>query len=273
MRKLAVLVCSSLMLLAVAACSESATASPTKVSSNSNNSAAETRLGAAPVNGSILYKADSLQQSGIWVSGQGVVTAKADIAVLSLGVQTQAKTVADAMSQASDKMNQVMQALKGSGIADKDIMTSQFSINPIYSQIQRDPYTQPLITGYNVTNMVTAKIRKLDTVGPVIDKAATAGGDATRVNGIGFQVEDTNPILKQARDLAIKDALARAQQLAAGAGVQLGKAVYISENSGYSPSPVQYSLGAAKAEVGAPTPISPGEQQMSVSVQVGFTIL
>jgi uncharacterized protein YggE len=196
-----------------------------------------------------------------------------------LGVQVQAGTVRDATSQAADRMNQVIKALKSKGIEDKDIRTSQFNISPIYSQVPRPtpggtrpPPEEPVITGYRVDNMVTAKMRKLDRVGEVIDSAVEAGGDATRIRGISFQVENTTPLLKQARDLAVKDALDKARQLADGAGVKLGKATLISENTGFAPSPVAFAAAERSLQASAPTPISPGEQQVSTTVQMVFDI-
>lgn len=215
-------------------------------------------------------------QTGVWVTGQGIVNSVPDMSVVSLGVYTQADNVRDAMSKASDAMNKVINSIKGNGIQDKDITTNQFSIQPIYGQRPQDKpysgYEQPVIVGYSVNNSVSVKIRALDRVGKIIDDAASAGGDATRVQNISFHIENTDALLKQARDLAIKDAQQRASQLVAGVGLKLGRAVYINESSYSLPSPVPYAAAARDSLQSAPTPISPGQQDISATVQVVFEI-
>lgn len=141
------------------------------------------------------------QQQGIWVNGQGEVSVTPDIATLSLGISAQAATVADAQSQAAKAMDAVMTALTSNGVAAKDIQTQQFSIQQL---TKWDPKTNTnIVTGYQVTNMVTAKIRTLDKAGSIIDAVATAGGDLTRINSISFSVDDPTVYNNQAREKAI----------------------------------------------------------------------
>ncbi|MBI2867314.1 MAG: SIMPL domain-containing protein [Chloroflexi bacterium] len=221
------------------------------------------------------------QQEGLWVNGLGKVTVAPDLALLSLGVEAQAETVENASSQAAAAMNKIFSALKNRGLADKDIRTSGFSIQPIYSTVRRpaDPARFPgetidetRIVGYRVSNQVSAKVRALDRVGVIIDDAAAAGGDLTRVQGISFTVEDTTPYEKQARDKAMQNAKDKAEQIATQAGVILGKPTLIQESGGFAP-PVPLRAAApsfdGKAEQ---TPISPGELEISVSVQVTYSI-
>jgi uncharacterized protein len=211
-------------------------------------------------------------QQGIWVSGEGKVTVVPDIATLSLGVSAQAATVAAAQSQAAAAMDKIITALTGNGIAKNDIKTQRFDIQQM---TRYDNATQKtVVTGYQVNNIVTAKIRAIDKVGPIIDAAAAAGGDLTRVNGLSFSVDQPDKVYPQARELAIKDAKAKADQLAKLAGVTLGRPVYISESSA-SP-PVPYYLPVAKDMAGgvsAPTtPISPGDTDITITVQVSYAI-
>jgi uncharacterized protein YggE len=209
------------------------------------------------------------QQQGIWVNGQGEVTITPDIATFSLGISAQAATVADAQSQAAKAMDAVMNALISNGVAAKDIQTQQFSIQQL---TKWDPKTNTnTVTGYQVTNIVTAKIRTLDKAGSIIDAVAAAGGDLTRVNGISFSVDDPTVYNNQAREKAIADAKAKAEQMASLSGVKLGKPTYISESTPYpSPTPVfkADSSGAAPS-----TPISPGEMKITVNVQIVYSIL
>jgi uncharacterized protein YggE len=209
------------------------------------------------------------QQSGIWVSGTGKVTVIPDIATLSLGIEAQAATVAEAQAQAATAMGAVMTALAENGVADKDIQTQYFSIY----QVTRwdDTKNEEIVIGYRVTNMVTAKIRDIEKAGPTIDAVAAAGGDYTRINNISFSVDDPTPYYEQARQKAVADAKAKAEQLADLAGVNLGRPTYISEGS-VSP-PVIYREAAMAVPAPAPTtPISPGEIELTLNVQVAYAI-
>jgi hypothetical protein len=210
------------------------------------------------------------QQTGIWVSGEGKVTVTPDIATLWLGITAQAASVAEAQSQAAEAMDKVMVALIDQGLAKKDIQTQYFSID----QVTRwDKETeQEIVVGYRVTNMVTAKIREIDKAGSIIDAVAAAGGDFTRINSISFSVDDPSPYYEQARQKAMADAKAKAEQLAELSGVKLGKPTYISEGTLYLP--VIYREAAMAAPAPAPsTPISPGELELSLNVQVVYAIL
>jgi uncharacterized protein len=203
------------------------------------------------------------QSTGITVSGKGKVTAVPDTAVLSLGVQATANTIEQAQSQASGAMNAVVNALKMGGVADKDIQTQYFNIQ----QLTRfDDSTQQLvIIGYSVTNTVIVKVRAIANTGAIIDAVAKAGGDNTRINSISLAIDDPAPYEKSARELAIIDAGAKAKQMADLAGVKLGKAIYISESGGYIPQP-------SKGVTAAPTPISAGELEITLTVQITYKI-
>ena len=89
---------------------------------------------------------------------------------------------------------------------------------------------EQVVTGYVVSQQLTAKVRDLDSTGELIDQLVEAGGDLTRINGISFTIEDPTPLLEQAREMAIEDLLDRAGQMANAAGVQLGKLEYLSES-------------------------------------------
>jgi uncharacterized protein YggE len=211
------------------------------------------------------------QQEGIWVSGTGEVMAVPDVAILSLGIEAQATSVAEAQNQAAEAMAEVIEALKDQGVAEKDIQTQYFSIQRV-TRWDDQKYEETVI-GYRVTNMVTAKIRKVTEAGIVIDAVATAGGDYTRINSISFTVDDPSPYYEEAREKAVADAEAKAKLLAEVAGVKLGKPSYISESS-YVPSPIyRQDLVEAAAEVPAPTtPITPGEMEITLTVQLAYAI-
>jgi len=211
------------------------------------------------------------QQEGIWVNGNGKVSAVPDVAILRLGIEAQETSVAEAQAQAAEAMEQVMTALKNEGVAEKDIRTQYFNIRRVtrWDNVKE----QEIVMGYRVTNMVTAKIRDVARAGTVIDAVAVAGGDLTRIDSIGFTVDDPTAYYAEARQKAVTDAEAKAKQLAEVAGVKLGKPTYIAESS-YMPGPIYRQDMIAKAE-GAPaveTPISPGEMEITLNVQVAYNI-
>ncbi len=218
--------------------------------------------------GGVIY---SQQQVGLWVTGEGKSNATPDLVLLSLGIEAEAKTVAQAQRDAAQAMDEVMKALKANGVAEKDIQTQRFSIYPVRKWIEDEQ--REIIIGYRVTNIVFAKIRQIDKAGPVIDAVAQAGGDLTRIDNIGFTIDDPTPYYKEARAKAIEDAIAKARQMADSADIKLGKLLYISESTPYVP-PVVVRDFVMKAEGAAPptTPISPGELEIQVTVQMVYDI-
>ena len=209
------------------------------------------------------------QQEGIWVSGRGVVTVTPDIAVLRLGVEVQSASVATAQSQATETMGEVMTALTDNGIAEKDIQTQHYSIYPV-TKWDRDNEEQ-IVIGYRVTNTVNVKIREIDNAGTIIDAVAAAGGDYTRINSISFSVDEPSTYYEEARKKAMADAKAKAAQLAELADAKLGKAIYISESS-YVPTPIYRQDVYEEAAAIVETSISPGEMEISLTVQVAYAL-
>ncbi|RJO61522.1 MAG: DUF541 domain-containing protein [Dehalococcoidia bacterium] len=212
----------------------------------------------------------SQQNNGIWVTGVGKVTMTPDLAVVSLGVQAQASTVANAQQQAAKAMADVIAALKGNGVADKDIATQYYNITPVYSY-DRDTGKQ-VLEGYSVSNTVTVKIRTVGNAGVVIDAVAAAGGDYTRINSIALTVDKPEVYNEQARENAMNDAANRAKQLAKLSGVKLGKATYINESLNSSSRTIYFDSGIKAAPSVPTTPISPGETEITLTVQVVYSI-
>jgi len=212
----------------------------------------------------------SNQQEGIWVSGRGEVTVTPDIATLRLGVEAQAASVATAQSQATEAMGKIMTALTDNGIAEKDIQTQYFSIRRV-TKWDRDK-EEEIVVGYRVTNTVNAKIREIDKAGTIIDAVVGAGGDFIRIDSIDFSVDDPSAYYEEAREKAMTDARTKAEQLAELAGASLGNATYISESS-FVPPPIYRQDVYEEAVPAAATPISPGEMEISLTVQVTYAIL
>jgi uncharacterized protein YggE len=216
----------------------------------------------------------SSQNTGIWVSGTGEVTITPDIAVLEIGVEAQEATVAEAQAEAAAAMDKVMTALTDSGIKKEDIQTRYFRIR---QQTRYDNFTdEEIVTGYRVTNTVSAKIRKIENAGNTIDAAVRAGGDLVRINDLNFTVDDPSVYYDEAREKATANAREKAEKLAKQTGVKLGEPTFIAE-SAYTPSPYGgISYGMSESAIPAPvviqTPVSPGETEITLTVQIAYSI-
>jgi uncharacterized protein len=202
------------------------------------------------------------------VSGEGKVSVVPDLAQVRSGVTTNAKSVKDAVESNSRTMAAIITALTESGIAQKDIQTAQFSIQPVYSS--QDQHSESKLTAYRVSNQLIAKIRHLDKLGDVLDRLATAG--ATDVWNIDFLVSDPSKALDEAREAAIADARRKAEVFARAAGVTLGRVVSI-EEEGVTPEPlVMRNRTAIGSREAAAVPIASGENTLHAVVTVGFDL-
>jgi hypothetical protein len=202
------------------------------------------------------------------VVAEGRTKIAPDIATINVGVVTEAPTADAAVAKNTAQMNKVMAALKRVGIADKDIQTSNLSVNPQYQYGENQP---PKLNGYQANNNVTVKVRNLKNVGKAVDSVVTDGSN--QVSGISFGLDDDTKAMDLARTDAVKKARARAEIYAAAAGLKVDRILSISE-AGASP-PVAYPMPiamarAAKAD-GAP-PVSGGELDIAIDVTVTFTL-
>ena len=237
-----------------------------------------------------VYNGQGTLETGIRVSGQGQASGTPDLAILNVGVEAFSSTVVQARNDAAVAMDDVLAILRGQGIADKDIQTRFFNISPRYTSReitrcigeggpdfpgQRDcfPERTRVITGYQVSNQLTVKVRDLDAVGGIIDLVVEASGNLVRFQGISFTIEDTKALEEQARAAAVADLMDKAGQLSGLAGVQLGALVSITETSGPLPLRAGFAESRAFALLAdVSTPISPGEQSVTVTVQGIFAI-
>ena len=218
-------------------------------------------------------------QAGLHVMGVGAVTVDPDLGILNMGVEARENTVEEARSTAAEAMNGVRAALANLGVSDDDIKTQFFNIQPeyVWREVSENGFRQNVqeLVGYRVTNSIEVKIRDLEKAGEVIDAVAIAGGDVIRVNNISFTIEDPLPFEMAARELAVKEAKAKAEQMAGWAGATLGRLVFLSETS--APSAVRTNLAFAESADGAApafakTEIAPGDLDLRVSVQAVWAI-
>jgi uncharacterized protein YggE len=227
-------------------------------------SGGERAAGAAPAAG---VSTDNGRPS-IAARGVGMVKGTPDTLRVVLGVETRSASAKDALAANNDKANALVDTLKSKGVEAKDLQTSQLSINPTYDDKGQR------ITGYQVNNTVTATLHDIAGAGALIDAAAGAVGDAVRVQSIGFSIDDDSALKAEARTQAVHLAQLQAEQMAKAAGVKLGAIRYISEVPANSPMPYydQASLGRTAAPGAAPAPILPGQQELSLTVDVVWDI-
>lgn len=204
----------------------------------------------------------------ISVTGVGRAAAAADILLLDLAVETQAATASEALAANNKQTMAVLSALKDQGIQERDIQTTQLSINPVFARQDLDDTGPPEITGYQARNGMSVRLRDLQFAGAVIDAAVQAGGDAIRIGGISFSFVDPSGLRVEARKRAIADARVRAQQLADGFGVGLGDVTSISESDFSGPRSFREFAASSFAD----TPISPGESEITLQITVDHEI-
>jgi hypothetical protein len=210
--------------------------------------------------------ADDSPRRTVNVAGTGQISAQPDVAVVTLGVQTEAEEAATALTENSQQMQALVDVLKDAGLAAEDIQTQVVRLYPRYEEKPGDESQRELV-GYTATNVVEVRLRDLEAVGSILDGAAQAGGN--RIEGIRFEVSDPATYLDQAREAAWNDARHKAEQLADLAGAELGEVLTISE-SGRGPQPIVERPMAVEAA--AAVPIEPGSQTIEVDLQVTWLL-
>lgn len=201
----------------------------------------------------------------ITVTGTGTVNGTPNQLTLSMGVQVTAASVGSALDEANQATSRVTATLKARGVAARDIQTSGLSIQPNY----RDNSSIP--DGYSVSEYLTATLRSISAAGAQIQAAAQAGGNAVTVDGVSLDLTDTSSLLARARTAAVADARHKAAQYASAAGEPLGPVVSITDQAQAQPFP-PFAKASGAAPRSSNVPISPGTQQLSVSVTVVYAL-
>ena len=271
-RLFAILGIIALLVLGLACANEGAMVNPESVTPETIEIAASgTEMAAAT--------GESVAGSGIWVNGQATVTVEPDLVLLNIGVEAIAETVAEARAEAAGVMDAIVEAVKAHGLEDQDVQTQSFNIWPQYEYPEVTTggtrTRKQVLVGYTVSNSARIKIRDVDSVGTIIDSVAEAGGDATRIDGINFSIEDPKPFMTQLREEAVQDAVAKAEHLASLTGVEVGNLIFIGEAGGGAPRDqgfLRESMAYSMAASDSPTSISGGELQLSLNVQAAFSI-
>jgi uncharacterized protein YggE len=204
-----------------------------------------------------VYAAEKL----VTVTGEATIAVAPDTAMIRIGVSSQDKTAREAGELNARQMTAVLAAIKDAGIADRDIQTSRLSLQPQY-----DPNKSGTarLTGFQATNQVMVRIRDIDKLPSVLDRAIAAG--ANEMSGIEFVVSEQSKLLDQARDDAIADARRKAELYAKAAGTKIGRVVSITEE-GSSPPPRPMQAVRAGA-----VPVAPGEHTLRAVVTVSYEL-
>ncbi len=214
--------------------------------------------------------ADSAEaQKTLTVTGRGEAVAAPDLAVVTIGVQTDGATAAEALRANAAAMSATIASLKSMDIADRDIQTSGLSVNPRYDYERNR--SAPEVIGFRASNSVRVRLRDLDQAGAVIDEAVSTG--ANSLGGVSFTFADPKPLYEEARRDAVADAKARAEQLADAAGVRLGPILRIDEGAapGLRPERMVVSAARMEADFAAP-PIEAGESSLTAHVTLIYAI-
>ncbi len=223
------------------------------------------------------FHPNSIQpETTLSVSAEASVKREPDIAYITAGVREESETAQEAMAAQAEAMSGVFDALAAAGVAKKDMQTSNLSLQPVYDYEQVTvekgrTRNEQRLRGYVASNQLTVKVRDLDRLGETLDSLVTAGGNT--FSGISFSLDDPSEAMNEARQKAMKDAMARAELLAGAAGLRVARIVSINESGGYMPQPVQMArMAMAEAADSYSTPIAGGEVGYSVSVHVLFEL-
>jgi uncharacterized protein YggE len=201
------------------------------------------------------------------ISATGEATRVPDVAIISAGVVSRSATASAAIQDAADRMERVRAALKRAGVADRDIQTSNISLNPEY----RYPDNQaPQLTGYTASNQVTVRFRDIRTSGKILDALVAQG--ANQINGPNLTIDKPEAALDEARAAAVATGRARAELYARSLGMRVVRLVSMSESGGYAvppPSPPMPVMMEARA---ASSKIDPGEQKLQVNLALVYEL-
>jgi len=201
-------------------------------------------------------------ERGIVVTGTGRVMARPDTGIIDVGVEARAPQLADATTRVERTMREVVARVKALGVSDADVRTAIFQIDPIAES--RQPGEEGVrVVGYRVSNVMQVRARQVDRLGPIADAAVAAGANVVR--NIQLTLDDPTRLEAEARAAAMRIAAEKAAQVAAAAGVKLGRLLSVTESSPVRPLPrvaVQSMAG----------PIEPGQLEVSVSVEARYAI-
>lgn len=213
--------------------------------------------------------APAARRATLTVSGEGTANAVPDMATLSSGVVSEGKTAREALDANSSAVAAMIAAIKAGGVEARDISTSGFSVQPRYAPPKKDSPDSPHISGYQVNNTVSVRLRDLAKLGDLLDQLVSTG--ANQIGGIAFDIADPAKLEDAARVAAVKDARHQAEIIAEAAGVRLVRVVSIAGEAG--PRPMPRMMMAAPAMMKSDSvPVEAGETQIRAGVTLTYEI-
>lgn len=228
-------------------------------------------LGAASLPGAAAAQSVPVMQTiagtRLDVSATGEATRVPDIAIVSAGVVTRTATARAALEQNAARMDRVRAALKRAGIADRDIQTSNISLNPEYRYVQDQP---PRLVGYTASNQVNVRFRDIARTGDILDALVAEG--ANQINGPNLTIDKPEEAQDEARTKALGVGRARAELYARALGMRVVRLLSVSEGGGYAVPPPMPVMMEARAQAGNATKIDPGEQKVQVTLSMVFEL-
>ena len=225
----------------------------------------------APFLSAPVFAQDAPAPGRLSVSGEGRVAAAPDMATVSLAVSRETETASEALRATSEAMAEVLAALREAGLEERDVQTTDVSLSPVYERDSsiRPERERPTIVGYAARNGISVRVRDLDLLGEVLDRTVDLG--VNEGGGLVFGNSEVDALQSEARALAVGDAVARAEAMAAAAGVELGRLVSLQEGGGFVPPPRPFETRMAAAEAVA-VPIAAGESETVARVNAVFEI-
>ncbi|SDJ48762.1 SIMPL domain-containing protein [Streptomyces indicus] len=217
-------------------------------------------LAAEPAAASAPQRAAAPAPTTVTVTGDGQATAKPDIAILHIGVETTAKTAQAALTAQNKASEAMLDAVRKQGVEERDIRTESLNVSAV---TQHDPDGGSKVTGYQAGQVFSVRVRDIDKTGVVLQDVMDAAGDAGRIHSVAFDVADTGGLRERARSAAHRDAHAKAAQYAKLSGMKLGRLVSVNEGDSGAPRPV--ALPAVQFDKEG-VPVAPGEVEDRVSV-------
>jgi len=200
------------------------------------------------------------------VSGTGKATGIPDTAQLSIGVTKTASTVLSAQNQTNTTANKIIEDLKKLGISDKDIKTTNYSVNPNYDFGRGEQN----ITGYTVSQTLEINITPIDIANKAIDTATSIGANLVGSINFTFNEKTQKELENKARTEAVKIAKEKAENLAKVTGIRLGKIVDVQESGNFEPRPMM--MGALETK-SADTNLEPGENSITINITLSYETL
>ncbi len=205
--------------------------------------------------------------STLAVTGTGTASAKPDVLTVVVDVSVTGATASGALSDDNAKSASVISTLTRGGVAVRDVQTSNDTLQPRYGEGNPPP-----VVGYQVTNTITAKLRRFSTAGALVDAVVGAAGDAARLDSLTFSLSDQRQLQDRARGAAVDQARSHAGAMAAAAGEHLGPICSVSDQSQPAfPQPLQ-AFASSAATAAPPVALAAGTQQASAQVKMVYSL-